>query len=142
MKVFLYAACVAFVVGIVPAAAAMLDFSKPDPDAMQEAQKSWQSSIDEAKQAGSDSTIEAIKQDLNGDGKPEIVGLLHSSYLCGGNGACFFVMANTDSGYNLIFSVPGVDTVDVLDAKTNGWSNVKFNDLNTWVYDGSTYTFR
>jgi hypothetical protein len=125
--------------GAAPAMAADIDFSKSDPEAVALSQKAWASSIDEAKENGSDSTIQAIKVDLNGDGKFEVVGQLKSAYICGGAGPCFFVMTDQPGGYDVLFSVPGVQNAELLSSKTRGWTDIQLNDDKKYTYNGSTY---
>jgi hypothetical protein len=141
MRAILFAAA-GLVLGALPAMAEQLDFSNSEDDAVRAAEAAWASSIAEAREAGSSSSLRAIKRDLNGDGKPEVVGMLQSTYLCGGNAGCFFVLRDPGSGYDVIFSVPGAETVEVLDTKTMGWRDLKFNELNTWRFNGNGYSLQ
>jgi hypothetical protein len=138
MKAYIRLACLCLVFGASPALAEKLDFSKSDPEAVALSEKAWESSIAEAKADGGSASIRAFKLDLNGDGKPEIIGELKSAYLCGAAGPCFFVMADK-GGYDVFFSVPGVEDAKVLDSRTKGWRDIELNDDHGYAYDGSTY---
>ena len=138
MKAYLRVACACLVFGASPALAEKLDFSKSDSEAVALSEKAWDSSIAEAKAEGGSASIRAIKIDLNGDGKPEIIGELKSAYLCGAAGPCVFVMVDK-GGYDVMFSVPGVEDAKVLDTRTKGWLDLQINDDHDYGYDGATY---
>ncbi|MEN3953091.1 hypothetical protein [Iodidimonas sp. SYSU 1G8] len=123
-----------------PALSATIDFSKSEPDAVGLAETAWQESIAEAKEAGASVSIRALKHDLNADGKPEILGELNSEYLCGRSGPCFFVMSSANGKFDVMFSVPGVETVRLTDTKTAGWLDIMLNDDDRYRYNGATYS--
>jgi len=118
------------------AGAETLDFSKPDPAAGKLAEKAYGSEITDARAAGSSADVWAKPLDLNGDGKPEIVGRLSSASICGGMGPCFFVVSGDGK---LLFSVPGVDTAEALDTRTKGWRDLRFNEQTVWKFNGKEY---
>jgi hypothetical protein len=119
------------------ASAETLDFTgKPDAAAGKLAETAYGSEIADAKAAGSSVTVWAGKVDLNGDGKPEIVGQLDSAYVCGGQGPCFFVVSPEGK---LLFSVPGVNSAEALDSKTKGWRDLRFNGQAVWKFNGEEY---
>lgn len=138
MKTFLPATLLIVMLGAGAAARAEpVDFSsKPDPAAGKLAEKAYGSEITDAKAAGASATIWAGKLDLNGDGKPEIVGQLDSAYICGGMGPCFFVVSPEGK---LVFSVPGGDMAEALDSRTKGWRDLRFNGEAVWKFNGQTY---
>ncbi len=138
MKAYLRIACVCLAFSASPALAEKLDFSKSDDDAVALSLKAWDSSIAEAKADGGSASIRAVKLDLNGDGKPEIIGELKSAYLCGAAGPCLFVMVDK-GGYDVVFSVPGVENAKVMNSKTKGWLDLQINDDDDYAYDGATY---
>jgi hypothetical protein len=123
-----------------PALAATVDFSKSEPDAVQLAEAAWQESVAEAREAGTSVSIRALRHDLNGDGKPEILGELKSEYLCGRSGPCFFVMSSAGGKFDVMFSVPGVENATVTDKKTAGWLDIMLNDDDRYRYNGTTYS--
>jgi hypothetical protein len=138
-----YVALCAFLAGSIalPVWADNLDFSKSDAATVSIAEQAWASSIAEAREEGAAATtIRALKQDLNGDGTPEVVGLLQNSYLCGATANCLFVLADAGSGYDVIFSTPGVEGVEVLANKSEGWADLKSNGMNLWRYNGYGYS--
>jgi hypothetical protein len=116
-----------------------LDFSTPDKAATRSAETAMAASLNDAKAAGAESAVWAKPFDLNGDGKPEIVGQISSAYLCGGMGPCFFVLKSAGAGYVELFNVPGVDMVEVLDTRTQGWRDLLFNGEARWRFNGKTY---
>ncbi len=130
------AAAVAALMIAAGARAEVLDFSAPDAAAGKIAEKAYGAEIADARAAGSSADIWAKRLDLDGDGKPEIVGQLSSAYLCGGAGPCFFVVS---SDGKLLFSVPGVDTAEVLDSRSAGWRDLRFNGSTVWKFDGKDY---
>jgi len=138
MKTLLSATLMIVVLGAGTAARAeTIDFSaKPDPAAGKLAEKAYGAEIVDARAAGSSVTIWAGKLDLNGDGKPEIVGQLGSAYICGGMGPCFFVVSPEGK---LLFSVPGVDMAEALDSRTKGWRDLRFNQQAVWKFNGQAY---
>lgn len=119
----------------VAARAEMLDFSVPDKAATSLAMKAFASELADARAAGAEAAVWARPYDLNGDGKPEVVGQISSAYMCGGMGSCFFVVKDGA----VLFNVPGVDVVEVLDGKTRGWRDLRFNEQALWKFNGQTY---
>ena len=136
MRTCLYAAVMSVALGA-SAHAEPLDFSaRPDAAAGKLGEKAYGSEIADARAAGSDVAIWAGKVDLDGDGKPEIVGQLDSAYICGGQGPCFFVVSSEGK---MLFSVPGVDSAEALDSRTRGWRDLKFNGKAVWKHNGKEY---
>jgi len=134
---YLSATFLMLALGAGAAQAETIDFTaKPDPAAGKLAEKAYGAEIADAKAAGASTTFWAGKLDLNGDGKPEIVGQLDSAYICGGMGPCFFVVSPDGK---LMFSVPGVDTAEALDTRSNGWRDLRFNGQSVWKYNGKEY---
>lgn len=141
MRTYLQAGLfVLFAVTAAPAWAATIDFSKSEPDAVRLAEAAWEESIAEAREAGSSVSIRALRHDLNGDGKPEILGELKSAFLCGGSGPCFFVMSSAGGTFDVMFSVPGVEDAKLTDTKTGGWLDIMLNDNHRYRYNGVTYS--
>ncbi len=137
MKTLLAVTLMIAALGAGGAEAETIDFSaKPDPVAGNLAEKAYGAEIVDARAAGSSVTIWAGKLDLNGDGKPEIVGQLGSAYICGGMGPCFFVVSPEGK---LMFSVPGVDMAEALDSRTKGWRDLRFNQQAVWKFNGQAY---
>jgi hypothetical protein len=138
VKNYLYAAALLAALATGSAAhAETIDFTqKPDAAAGKIAEKAYGRDIADAKAAGSSVTIWAGKLDLNGDGKPEIVGQLDSAYLCGGQGPCFFVVS---ADGKLLFSAPGVNSAEALATSTNGWRDLRFDGQAVWKYNGKQY---
>lgn len=138
MRRYLYAA--AFFAALASGSAACaehVDFTaRPDAAAGKIAEEAYGRDIADAKAAGSSVTIWSGKIDLNGDGKPEIAGQLDSAYLCGGQGPCFFVVSSEGQ---LMFSVPGVNGMEVLEMSTNGWRDLRFDGQTVWKYNGKQY---
>jgi hypothetical protein len=137
MKTLLPVTLMIAALGAGAAQAETIDFSaKPDPAAGKLAEKAYGAEILDARAAGSSVTIWAGKLDLNGDGKPEIVGQLDSAFICGGMGPCFFVVSPEGK---LLFSVPGVGMAEALNSKSKGWSDLRFNGDAVWKFNGQTY---
>ena len=138
MRTSLYGAALLAALGAASAAhAEAIDFTaKPDAAAGKIAEKAYGAEVTDARAAGSSVGIWAGKMDLNGDGKPEIVGQLGSAYICGGQGPCFFVVSPEGK---LLFSVPGVNTAEALPSKTNGWRDLRFNGQAVWKHNGKEY---
>jgi hypothetical protein len=138
MRIRLSLAAVGLMLGAMPALAAPIDWAaKSEPGAVEAARKAWADSIQEAQtEAGTSTDVAAFKVDLNGDGKPEIVGQIKNTYICGNAGPCFFVMsANGD----VIMSVPGTENAEILDSRTGGWLDIQLNDDKKYRYSGGTY---
>ncbi|MGE0665833.1 MAG: hypothetical protein AB7O49_04665 [Sphingomonadales bacterium] len=138
MKSILHAALLFAAMGAASAVRAeTIDFTgNPDAAAGKIAEKAYGSEITDARAAGSSATIWAGRLDLDGDGKPEIVGQLSSAYICGGMGPCFFVVSPEGK---LLFSVPGVDGAEALASRTNGWRDLRFNGQAVWKFNGKEY---
>lgn len=138
MKTRLLLALAGIFLGAATAHAASIDWSaRSEPDAVEASRKSWADSIQEAQtEAGTSTDIAAFKVDLNGDGRPEIVGQVKNTYICGNAGPCFFAM--TGSG-EVLFSVPGTESAEILDSRTGGWLDIMINDDKKYRYDGGTY---
>ena len=139
MKAYLFAAALGAALFSTAVQAEELEFSTPDKAATKSAEAAMAASLNDAKSAGASATVWAKPFDLNGDGKPEIVGQIGSAYLCGGMGPCFFVLKASGAGYVEVFNVPGVDMVEVLDTKTQGWRDLRFNGEARWRFNGTTY---
>jgi hypothetical protein len=121
-----------------PVNAASIDWpAKSEPDAVEAARAAWADSIQEAQtEAGTSTDVAAFKVDLNGDGKSEILGQIKNTYICGNAGPCVFAM--TGSG-EVIFSVPGTESAEILDSKTGGWLDIMINEDKKYRYGGGTY---
>jgi hypothetical protein len=139
MRPYLIAALLGAVFTPLAAHAEELDFSAPDKAANKSAETALAASLKEARAAGASASVWARPFDLNGDGKPEIVGQIGSAYLCGGMGPCFFVLKASGAGYVEVFNVPGVDIVEVLNTKSQGWRDLLFNGEARWRFNGTTY---
>lgn len=142
MKAYFHIAFLGLALAAPASAAEVLDFTTGDPEATSIAEKGWASSIEEAKAEGQTVTITGLKRDLNGDGKPEIVGQVKSTFLCGNQGPCVFVMATVGADYDVVFSVPGIEKAEILDSKTQGWSDIQLNEDDRYQYNGTTYKTR
>lgn len=131
-------AVVGIVLGAASANAAAIDWAaKSEPDAVEAARKSWADSIQEAQtEAGTSTEVAAFKVDLNGDGKPEIVGQIKNTYICGNAGPCVFAMTG---GGDILMSVPGAESAEILDSKSGGWLDIQINDDKKYRYSGGMY---
>ncbi len=138
MKTRLLLVLAGILVAATPAYAAQIDFAaKSEPDAVEAARKSWANSIQEAQtESGTSTDIAAFKVDLNGDGKPEIVGQIKNTYICGNAGPCVFAMT---AGGDILMSVPGTENAEILDSKTGAWLDIQINDDKKYRYSGGMY---
>lgn len=138
MRVRLCLAVVGFVLGAAPAYAAQIDWkARSEPDAVEASRKSWADSIQEAQtEAGTSTDIAAFKVDLNGDGRPEIVGQIKNTYICGNAGPCVFAMTG---GGDILMSVPGAENAEILDSRTGAWLDIMINDDKKYRYGGGMY---
>lgn len=124
-----------------PAPIGIIDFSKPEDRAIQLAEIALESMLAEAREMGAPTAIQALEIDLNEDGKPEILGQLHSAFHCGGNGPCLFVLTQGgDETHDLVFNVPGVNSLEIMKESVDGWHGLLLNGTAAWRWNGETYT--
>ena len=110
----------------VPATAAPLYDSPPDPAATAAAETTFADSLAEARGVGSHTDVAAWPVDLDGDGVDEIVGQIGGLFLCGNYGCGFVLRADGRGGYETLFRAPGMDALEVRDDRTAGWRDIGF----------------
>ncbi len=128
-----------------PAASLWAQVPVSDHAATASAQVALEETLAEARSEGAFIELHAVHLDLDDDGLPEIVGVLHSVFHCGGMGPCLFVLRRDaagpggDGGWVEVFRIPGVWMVEISEQATRGWRDLVLNGEATWRWTGERY---
>jgi len=109
--------------------------SNPDADAVARAQAAFESDLREAAAIRRPTEVIAGEVDLNGDGRPELVTVLASSFFCGSAGCRTAVLSADDQ----VLLQANAQAVGLAPGVTNGWRDVLLNEGVTWRFDGVAY---
>jgi hypothetical protein len=145
MRLSVLACVIAFAV---PAGATPLREAPPDPGATAAAEVVFEAELSDAREVGAMTQVLAWPVDLDGDGEDELVGQIYSLFICGNFNCVFVLQPDGAGGYKRLLFSSGMDAVEVLEARTDGWL-----DLAVWrpdelggpvrlVWTGSDYGLR
>jgi len=135
-------AIVSCLLGLVALPAFALDFAMTDREAEAVVAAAFAEPLAESRAAGAQDSVLTARADLNGDGAPEILGMVQSGYLCiPASGCPVGVFQAAGGSYSLVATVYG-DVIEVLDSRTKGWRDLGLGSLSgmsTWKWTGSEY---
>ncbi len=127
MKPLVLAALIALPAGPF-ASAQMIEMGDADAETRALIEVALADALRESRASGAPEHLSGGRADLNGDGRPEVLGQVYSGFLCGAGVGCPIAVfeARADGGYAHVDTL-GADAVTILPTSSNGWRDLSLD---------------